>query len=544
MLNSCIFLSSPLTSRQIHAALMALTKEKNVPNGNPLDAVYVYPNNSPERKQQKTLRKILRKARDTEFGKLYHFDRMLTAKYNVGLFQKNVPITDYEHLYLHWWKRMKRGDRDTCWPGKIQYFALTSGTTEGASKFIPVSKHMLRSVLKTSLRQYKSLRKSDIPKSVWRKEVLLIGGSTKLEEKNGRFFGDMSGIQAKNILPAWFANNQYRPGYDISNIEDWSARVDAIIKHAHKWDIGIICGMPNWITFILQRLVDAYELESIHELWPNLSVYIHGGVYLDPYRAQLSKLFGKPMFFAETYMASEGFFGYSTPASEGELKLATGNGVFYEFIPANPHFFNDKNLPIPDAPVFTIADIKPNVDYAVIISNNAGAWRYLIGDIVRFSNTSKGFFRITGRLKHTINMCGEHVSGENLRVAFTKACEKLNIVPGEFTVAPMAEDQTFFHLWVIAGPKSWSQLALSDKLDKILKSINDDYRVARSANLEPPRIVIVRNHVFSNWMSIEHKAGNQNQLPLVLSANRSESLLKFIRYKHKMTRDLVNGKSE
>lgn len=541
MFRSVITVLPPLILPRTYLSVMSTTPSASNKVGNPLDTIYIYPNNSPERKQQKTLRKILRKARDTEFGKLYHFDRMLTAKHNVGLFQKNVPVTDYEHLYKQWWKRMKRGDTDTCWPGKIQYFALSSGTTEGASKFIPVSKHMLRSMLRTSLRQYKSLRKSDIPKNVWRKEVLLIGGSTNLEEKNGRFFGDMSGIQARSLLPNWFKNNQYRPGYDISNIQDWSARVDAIIKHAHKWDIGIICGMPNWITLILQRLVDEYELESIHELWPNLSVYIHGGVYLDPYRDQLSKLFGKSMYFAETYMASEGFFGYSTPASDGDLKLAVGNGVFYEFIPANPHFFDDRKLPVQDAPVYTIAEIKPDVDYALIITNNAGAWRYLIGDVIRFSNTQKGFFKITGRLKHSINICGEHVSGENLRVAFTKACEKLNILPGEFTVAPMVDKQTLSHLWIIAGPKSWNQLALSEKIDKMLKSLNDDYKTARAANLEAPKVIIVRKHVFSNWMSAENKAGNQYKLPLVLSAVQQESLLKFIRYKPVATSDYSNG---
>lgn len=513
---------------------MAQKPANGAKSGNPLDAIHTFPRNTPQRKQQKVLRKLLLKAKDTEFGKMYHFDRMITAKHNVALFQKNVPITDYEHIYKHWWKRLKRGDKDTCWPGKIQYFALSSGTTEGTSKFIPVSKHMLRSLLKISLRQYRALRKLDLPEKIWRKEVLLIGGSTTLEEKNGKFFGDMSGIQAKSILPGWFKNKQYRPGYDISDIPEWDARVEAIVKHAPKWDIGVICGMPNWVLLILQRLVEEYELKTIHDLWPNLRVYIHGGVYIDPYKQQFAKLFGKQMHFSETYMASEGFFGYSTPASDGALKLSTGNNVFFEFIPANPQFFDEKKLPLPDAPVYTIAEIEPDVDYAVVITNNSGAWRYLIGDIIRFSQTEKCYFHITGRLKHSLNICGEHVSGDNLRKAFILACEKLNIQPGEFTLAPMAVDNQYYHLWCIAGPKSWSHIALAAKIDTCLMALNDDYRVARSANLDAPKVVVIRKHMFNNWMSSEHRAGNQNKLPLVLSTPQRDSLLEFIRYKHEL----------
>lgn len=508
---------------------MAVTQAEKVPT-NRLSAISPPEKGTLAYKQYKVFRKLIRKAKDTDLGRQYHFDRILSAHYDVDLFRKNVPLHAYEQMYRAWWKKTKRGDKDTCWPGRITHFALSSGTTEGASKYIPVSKQMMRSLLKISLRQAASLRKLDLPEKTFRKEVLLIGGSTTLQEDHGRFFGDMSGISAKSVIPKWFIKKYYRPGYQISNIPDWEARVDAIVLNAPKWDVGIICGMPNWVIYILEKICAHHKIKSIHELWPSFRLYVHGGVFIDPYKAQLEALFTEEVTFAETYMASEGFFGYSTARSAGDLKLVLDKGVFFEFIPVEQGVFDESGTPKPGTATCTIGEVRDNVPYTVVIANNSGAWRYLMGDTIVFTNAANGYFRITGRLKHTLNICGEHVSVDNLRAAWKSVALKLNLQSTEFMVTTLNSDSGIRHCWFIAGPKSWNQLHLDERLDKTLKVLNDDYRVARSANLDSPIVHIVRDHTFRNWLTAENKAGDQYKIPAVLAGERQRSFFKYIRF--------------
>lgn len=511
------------TSKRKVSAMQVLTKR--------IDKIVKVKRGTLAHKQQRVFRKLIAKAKDTEFGKQYHFDRMLNADYNVSLFQKNVPVFNYETMYRTWWRRVKRGDRDTCWPGVIRYFALSSGTTEGSSKYIPVSKQMIRSLRNIGLRHATSLKKWNVFPENAAGQVLMVGGSTHLLEDKGRYFGDMSGIQALTIMPKWFVKKYYRPGYEISNIRDWDERVEAIVRNADKWNIGVICGMPNWVVLILQKIMEHYRVESIHEIWPDLKMYVHGGVYIDPYKDFLDKCFSGKVLFAETYMASEGYFGYSTRSSNGSIKLLMDEKTFFEFIPHASGNFEESGLPQAHAPVYTIGQVETDVDYVVVISNNSGAWRYVIGDVIRFTDVEKGYIQIVGRLKHTLNICGEHVSVDNLRAALTKTVDKLGLVFPEFTVYPVSTSEGMYHQWFIAAPRSWEQLSIAERLDVSLSQINDDYRIAREANLLAPKVKVVRPHVFNNWMAMEGKSGGQNKLPAVLNSTQFSGLCRHVRFK-------------
>src|SRR5690606_20231362 len=346
-------------------------------------------------------------------------------------FVSNVPIHSYNKMYDDWWKRSLAGESDICWPGKIKYFALSSGTSEAASKHIPVTRDMTKAIQKTSIRQILTLSKYELESNFFGAGILMLGGSTHLSKRGSYFEGDLSGIQAAR-LPFWF-QHFYKPGRKIAKTRDW--------------DIGIIVGVPAWIQILMEKVIEYYQVDNIHEVWPNLRVYVHGGVSFDPYRKGFEKLLARPIHYIETYLASEGFIAFQAYPERRSMRLVTNNGIFYEFVPFEEKNFNSQGEILPDAETLLIDEVEEGKEYAILLSTCAGAWRYLIGDVIRFTSVEESEIVITGRTKHFLSLCGEHLSVDNMTRAIGMVADELNISVREFTVAGIPHDSLFAHQW-------------------------------------------------------------------------------------------------
>ncbi|HXA01375.1 MAG TPA: GH3 auxin-responsive promoter family protein [Cytophagaceae bacterium] len=490
---------------------------------------------SPEGLQKKELKKLLRKARATSFGKHFFFSSILKLfnKKDQSYYQAytRVPIYNYNKIFDEWWHRAKAGERDVCWPGQIRYFALSSGTSEAATKHIPLSREMIRAQKKTSIRQILSLSNYKLPDPLFEKGILMLGGSTHLS-KNGHFFeGDLSGIQASR-LPFWF-QHFYKPGRKISRNKDWNDKLDQITKMAPKWDIGFVVGVPAWIQIMMERIIEQHKVKNIHEIWPNLMVYVHGGVSFEPYKKGFEKLLGKPLTYIETYLASEGFIAFQVSPIRKSMKMVLDNGIFFEFIPFNEKNFNAEGDVLPDAKTLMIHEVEEGIDYGILLSTCAGTWRYLIGDVIRFVSKKESEIIITGRTKHFLSLCGEHLSVENMNKAIQMVSEKLNITIKEFTVSGIPHETLFAHKWYIGTDDNADPLRLKLLLDENLKILNDDYKVERSAALKDILVNVLPNAVFYKWMKMKGKEGGQNKFPRVMKKTLFDEWEEFVKKEKK-----------
>ncbi|MEN8929470.1 MAG: GH3 auxin-responsive promoter family protein, partial [Flavobacteriales bacterium] len=264
---------------------------------------------TPIQLQKRALKRLLRRAKETKFGKAYRFNKILKSDNELVTFQRFVPIHDYDSMYESWWKQTIEGEEDVTWPGKISRFALSSGTSGSASKQIPVSRSFLRKIRRISLKQIQGLNQFELPKEFFNTFILGVGGCTSLTKIEKRKEGDLSGIINAN-LPS-FMNVIYKPEKEITDIADWDLKIDKMVDSAPEWNIGIITGIPSWIQILLEKIIERYNLNNIHELWPNFSVMVHGGVAFGPYKKNFEKLLGKPIIYMETYLASEGFMAIS-----------------------------------------------------------------------------------------------------------------------------------------------------------------------------------------------------------------------------------------
>jgi hypothetical protein len=481
--------------------------------------------------QKNELKELMIEASQTEFGKYYDFPKILSRFKKSGrsyynAYKSIVPIHDYNKIYKDWWQLSLKGAKNIAWPGRIKYFALSSGTSEAASKHIPVTKEMTKAIQKTSIRQIISLSKYDLPSRLFEAGILMVGGSTHLNKKGSYFEGDLSGIQAAR-LPFWF-QHFYKPGKKIAKSRDWDSKLDEIVREAKEWDIGIIVGVPAWIQILLERIISYYKVPNIHEIWPNLLVYVHGGVSIDPYRKGFDKLIGRPIHFIETYLASEGFIAYQAVPKQKSMKLVLNNGIFYEFV-----LFDDNNfLPTgeikPDADAVMIDEVEEGKDYALLLSSCAGAWRYLIGDVIRFTSVEESEIIIAGRTKHYLSLCGEHLSVDNMNKALELASDELDIEIKEFTVAGIPYENLFAHQWYIGTDQKVDKKVLRDRIDFYLKELNDDYAVERSAALKEIFVEVLPLHKFYDWMESKGKVGGQNKFPRVMKNAQLEEWKKFI----------------
>lgn len=497
-----------------------------IKRGIALRSKIVFERYTPEQHQKKVLRQLLSKAQFTLFGDAYKFSRILTSPQYVNKFRLTVPLHDYSSMFSKWWNKALHEQEDVCWPGKVKYFALSSGTSDSSSKHIPVSQDMLKSIRRVSARQMLSLWKYDLPESLFEKGILMLGGSTHLHQRGSYFEGDLSGITTSK-LPFWF-QHFYKPGRKISKQSDWNTKLDEITEKAKEWDIGVIVGVPAWVQLLLEKVIERYGLNNIHDLWPNLSIYVHGGVSFEPYRKSFQQLLGKPLYYIETYLASEGFIAYQDEPDSKSMKLIINNGIFFEFIPFDENHFTTAGELVGSPKTILVHEIEEGKDYAIILSTNSGAWRYLIGDVIRFTNKAKCEINIVGRTKHFLSLCGEHLSLDNMNKAIELVSEECNIRINEFTVSGIPSGSLFAHKWYIGTDDSVDPLLLKESLDDKLKMLNDDYRVERASALNNLLVEVVPHSCFLNWMKMHNKVGAQNKFPRVMKSQMFNEWEQFV----------------
>lgn len=483
--------------------------------------------------QRKAFIKLLTKARYTAFGEKYGFDALLSAALFSDdhtfyeKFKQQVPVHDYNRIHRTWWHRAQAGERDVCWPGRVKYFALSSGTSEAASKYIPITRDMSKAIQRTGIRQILSLSQYPaLPNELFEKGMLMLGGSTDLNLRGTYHEGDLSGITASQI-PFWF-QRFYKPGEAIARTRDWAAKLDEITEKAADWDIGYVVGVPAWMQLLMEKIIAHYGVKTIHDIWPNLSVFCHGGVSFEPYKHGFEKLLARPITYIETYLASEGFIAYQTRPDTKSMQLVLNNGLFFEFVPfTEQNFTADGDLT--DHPeTLMIDEVKEDTEYALLISTCAGAWRYLIGDTIKFTSLDRSEIVITGRTKHFLSLCGEHLSVDNMNRAIELVSKELGISIREFTVAGIPYGTLFAHQWYVGTDDPVEADVLQRKLDEKLKELNDDYAVERRHALKAVLVRVLPVRDFYDWMTVRGKVGGQSKFPRVVRGKVLDSWKSFL----------------
>jgi hypothetical protein len=491
---------------------------------------------TPLQQQIKQLKKLINKAKDTRFGHYYRFEEILNHR-SVFLkpnntrelylsFKSEVPCFDYNKMYDEWWSQTHNDQKDITWPGRVKYYALSSGTSGAPSKYIPVTKDQLKAIKKTGVKQILDLKNFDFKASDFEKSILMLGGSTQLIKSKKHLEGDLSGITTSN-LPFWMKSH-YKPGNTIAKEQDWATKLDRIVKEAYKWDIGYVAGVPAWIQIMMEKIIAHYQLKNIHDLWPNLAGFCHGGVAFEPYKKSFEKLLGKPIKYIETYLASEGFFAYQESQNSDSMKLVLNGGVFYEFVPFNSQNFDDDGNLKHNAQTYMIDEIKENLDYAMLISTCAGAWRYLLGDTIKFTDAKKCEIKITGRTKHFLSLCGEHLSVENMNTAINVVAAEMNVSIKEFTVLGVSQDSLFAHEWYMGSNDKIDKKVFAKKLDATLKALNDDYKTERLHAIKKISVEVLPEAVFYDWLASKGKIGAQIKFPRVLKNEQVQDWKQFI----------------
>ncbi len=484
-------------------------------------------NLDPVAAQKKELIKLLRKAQFTAIGEHYKFSKLLNMPDVELAFKNSVAVHDYKSMYKRWWYRALNGETYVTWPGKVKYFALSSGTSEASSKYIPVTADMLKGIKLATLHQLVSTTKYDFPLDFYEKGILMIGGSTHLQYNGTYYEGDLSGITAGNI-PFWF-QHFYKPGRRISKTSDWATKLNEMVRKAPEWDIGILVGVPAWVQILMERIIEEYNLKSIHDIWPNLSAYVHSGVSFKPYQKSFEKLMSKPIMYQESYLASEGYVAYQNrPNAEG-MEMILNNGIYYEFVPFNnANFDEDGNLK--EKPLaLSIGDVEVGTEYALLMTTNAGAWRYLLGDTIKFVDKKRSEIVITGRTKHFISICGEHLSQDNMNRAIELMQENLDVEVKEFTVAGIRHESLFAHHWYIGTDDPLDPELARQKIDEHLKNLNDDYRVERMEAIKDVFVTVLPSQVFYDYMKHQGKEGSANKFPRVLKNSRFDHWEEYLK---------------
>ena len=485
---------------------------------------------SPVQQQQKVLTRLLKTARRTAFGQYYGFKKILKSEDLFGEYANRVPIFDYDKMHDLWWHMSLKGVKDISWPGKFKYYALSSGTSGAPSKKIPVTEEMMTAMRKAGLKMFFALNHFDIHPDLFTKPMLMLGGTSSLKNQGGFFMGDLSGINASK--PPFWLRPYYKPGRKIAKIPDWDERILQIAKEAPNWDIGFIVGIPAWLQLMMEKIISYNGVSNIHEIWPNLAVCVHGGVHFEPYKKGFEQLMAKPLIYMDSYLASEGFIAYQSRPETKAMKLITGNGIYFEFIPFTDDNFDENGEVKEEAQTLNISQVKQGENYALLITSCSGTWRYLIGDTVKFTDLEKGEILITGRTKHYLSVCGEHLSVDNMNQAIQSVEEKLGLNVREFTVGATPHGRFFAHRWYIGTDKEVDNKKLAEILDEKLKEVNDDYAVERGALLKDIEIFTIPNQLFYQWQEEKGKMGGQNKVPRVMKGKLFEEWENFVKTHH------------
>ncbi|MCK0161569.1 GH3 auxin-responsive promoter family protein [Allomuricauda sp. F6463D] len=481
---------------------------------------------SPVEDQKKVLEDLLERAKGTQFGMHYDFASILKSNNMQKMFSDAIPYHDYKTITDKWWNKTIAGEPDVTWPGSPDFFALSSGTTGKKSKRIPVTKDMLDSITRAGRHQVYAMSNFDMPADFFEKEIMMLGSSTNLEERNGKKEGEISGISASNI-PFWF-KKYYKPGDAIAKIDDWDERVLSIAKNAKNWDIGALSGIPSWMELMLKKVIDYHKVDTIHEIWPNLQAYTSGGVAFDPYEKSFNALLDHPIQIIDTYLASEGFLACQVRPETTAMKLITDNGIYFEFVPFEPQYLNQDGSLTADAPSISLNDVKEEVDYVLIISTVTGAWRYIIGDTIAFTDVERAEIKITGRTKFFLNTVGSQLSVNKLNDAVKHLEEKLSIKVPEYTLCAKRFDDGFYHTWYLGSDENVDEEKTAEVLDSYLKKANKNYNVARGKALEGVKVNFVPQKMFADWSGANKKKGGQVKMERVMGEERFEEWEDFV----------------
>ncbi len=464
--------------------------------------------------QRKVLEHLVARGRMTEYGHNHQFDRVG----DYGSFVRNVPLNSYEQLKGDI-DRMRHGEKDVLWPGRVKWFAKSSGTTNDKSKFIPVSAEGLKNIHYAGSWDVVSLYLKDHPRSrLFDGNALILGGSHSPNYNiAGSLVGDLSAILVENMNP--LANLVRVPSKQTALLGDFEVKRDRIARETWQKNVTNLSGVPSWMMSVLTRVLEVSGKSSIDEVWPNLEVFFHGGVAFTPYRQQYKDIIHNPdMHYMETYNASEGFFGIQSDAADPALLLMLDYGVFYEFIPMDE--FSEKELQQSPEHLHAVPlwGVETGKNYAIVISTSCGLWRYVIGDTICFTQKNPYKFVITGRTKHFINAFGEELIVDNAEKGLEYACEQTNAEVLEYTAAPIYMDNHAHcrHQWLIEfsrEPQDMGQFA--ELLDRKLQEINSDYEAKRYKNitLQHLEIVTARRDLFNDWLKHKGKLGGQHKIP-------------------------------
>ncbi|MCP4977868.1 MAG: GH3 auxin-responsive promoter family protein [Maribacter sp.] len=456
--------------------------------------------------QEEVLHQLLEIAEDTEIGKKYDFESIA----NYETFSQRVPIVSYEEIEPLI-ERTRKGEQNIFWPTSIKWFAKSSGTTNAKSKFIPVSTEALEDCHYKSGKDLLCLYLNNNENSqLFTGKSLRLGGSKELYKDNGSFFGDLSAILIDN-MPLW-AEFSSTPSNRVSLMSEWESKLKAIVYESTQENVTSLAGVPSWMLVLLNNVLQETGKDHLFQIWENLEVYFHGGVSFIPYKEQYQNLLPRKSFkYYEIYNASEGFFAIQDRNNADDLLLMLDYGIFYEFIPMDTYgTANQKTLPL--------WDVEVNKNYVIIITTNAGLWRYKIGDTVRFTSTNPYRIRITGRTKHHINVFGEELIIENAEEALRQICKKTEAEIKDYTVAPifMSGKEKGAHEWIIEFRKAPKDLNyFTEFLDNALKSLNSDYEAKRYNNitLKMPKVHMARENLFYDWLKSRDKLGGQHKIP-------------------------------
>ena len=475
----------------------------------------------PNEVQNDVLLNLVNTAKDTSIGKQYDFNSIK----NYHDFSNRVPVFKYED-FAEKIDRARKGENNIFWPSTIKWFAQSSGTTNSKSKFIPVSQESLDECHYAAGKDLLCLYLNNNEDSMlFTGKSLRLGGSKSPYEKNGTYYGDLSAILIEN-MPLWLEFSS-TPSNKTTLIHDWENKIKAIIDETIPENVTSLAGVPSWMLVVLNRILQESKKKTIIEIWPNLEVYFHGGVNFKPYINQYKSIIGNDkMKYYEIYNASEGFFAIQYENNSDELLLMLDYGIYYEFIPMSS-YKSKENTIIP------LEEVKLNEDYAMLISTNAGLWRYEIGDTIKFTSKCPYRITVTGRTKHYINVFGEEVIIENTDNTISKICKKNNLEIVDYTVAPifMKGKEKGGHEWFIEFKNSIPKnISIEQEIDNALKDENSDYEAKRYKDftLNPPKVIIGKKGVFFKWLNKKNKIGGQNKVPR-LANNRDliEELIKL-----------------
>lgn len=461
----------------------------------------------PNEVQEEWFTSLISDSIGTEWGKKHDYRSIE----NIRQFKERVPVQNYDSLkpYI---EKMLNGEQNILWPSEIKWFAKSSGTTNDRSKFIPVSEEALEECHFKGGKDMLAIYCNNRPDAkMFNGKSLVLGGSHQINQLSpDSFYGDLSAVIIKN-LPFW-AEMLRTPDMSIALMDNYEEKIEKMARATMDINVTNIAGVPTWTIVLAKRILDLTGKQNLMEVWPHLELYVHGAVNFEPYREQFKKLIpNEEMYYLETYNASEGFFGIQDQSDSSDLLLMLDYGIYYEFIPMEEV---DKEYPN----TLSLHEVELDKNYAMVISTNAGLWRYLIGDTVKFTSLNPYRLKITGRTKHFINAFGEEVIIDNAEKALNKACADTGALIKDYTACPIyfKENEPGAHEWIIEfekKPKEFERFV--DILDNTLREVNSDYDAKRFKDmaLKRPKVHIAPNNTFYNWLKAKGKLGGQHKVP-------------------------------